>query len=292
MNLLVTGGTGFIGQNLTSRLLLEGHNVFVLVRNSSDLSLLSSEVAIINFEPNAVSLAQKLVNSNIDCVFHLASLFIAEHKSEDVVDLIDSNIKFGVVLLEAMRIANVKRMINTSTSWEFFDDITYNPACLYAATKNAFESISTYFVKACGFSIITLYIYDTYGKNDSRKKIFQLFKQLILSGNTLKMSPGEQMIDLVHIDDVIDAYLVALERVFKNISSESYGVYTGNPISLVGLVAIIEEVIGKSLKIEWGGRSYREREVMKPIYTFNKLPDWNYSRSLMDGVKQYFSENN
>src|SRR4051812_1833664 len=76
-----------------------------------------------------------------DVVFHLASLFVSDHRVQDVQNLVESNLLFGTQLLEAMAQAGVKRIINTGTSWQ-----CPHPFNLYAATKQAFESILGYYV--------------------------------------------------------------------------------------------------------------------------------------------------
>lgn len=96
------------------------------------------------------------------------------------------------------------------------------------------------------------------------------------------MSPGEQYIDLVYIDDVVDAYMLAFERV-QGVQAkrwEEYVVSSKNPIQLRELVKLYEQVTGKKLMINWGGRPYRPREVMIPWDKGKLLPHWQVKVNL------------
>ena len=102
------------------------------------------------------------------------------------------------------------------------------------------------------------------------------------------MSPGEQLIDLVYIDDVVDAFLLAANRLEWNevIGHEAYGVSSERPISLKELVTIYCRVTGADISVEWGGRPYRPREVMVPWKAGKSLPGWRPKVGLEDGLRR------
>jgi nucleoside-diphosphate-sugar epimerase len=101
------------------------------------------------------------------------------------------------------------------------------------------------------------------------------------------MSPGEQLIDLVHIEDVIDAFLHSAGLVIEQHEGYMrYGISSGNPIRLIDLVAAFEEVTGLKLPIAWGSRSYRPREVMIPWTNYMTLPGWQPRVPFAKGIQQ------
>jgi nucleoside-diphosphate-sugar epimerase len=220
-------------------------------------------------------------------VFHLASLFLSQHDAKDVESLIHSNVLFGNQLLEAMRVNEVSRLINTGTSWQHYNNEEYNPVCLYAATKQAFEAILEYYVQACGIKAITFKLFDTYGPNDPRPKLFHLLKKAAASGESLNMSAGEQLIDLVHIEDVIDAYLIAAQRLLndKVLAHESYAVSSKKPLPLKKLVETFSTATGQNVKVNWGARPYRFREVMTTWRYGISIENWQPKVSLDNGLK-------
>lgn len=211
-----------------------------------------------------------------DVVFHLASLVLAQHVTKDIDVLIQSNVLFGNQLLEAMKVNEVSCLINTGTSWQHYNNEDYNPVCLYAATKQAFEAILEYYVQACGIKAITLKLFDTYGPDDPRPKLFHLLNKAAMSGESLDMSAGEQLIDLVHIDDVIAAYLIAAQRLLAGqvTAHERYAVSSGQPLPLKELVQRYAAISKQTIHVNWGARPYRYREVMMPWSNGKNLPGW------------------
>ena len=286
---LVTGGTGFVGANLVRRLVSDGWETHVIVRQGSDLSMLTDVEQAVRVHVHDGSTEQligivKLASPQI--VFHLASLFLAQHTPQDIEPLINSNLLFSTQLVEAMSVNDVRYLINTGTSWQHYENRDYSPVCLYAATKQAFEAVLTYYVDVSRLSAITLQLFDTYGPNDPRAKLFTLLRKTVRSGEPLLMSPGEQMIDLVYIDDVLGAYLLAAERLLQNRvgSHEIYAVTSGQPVKLRDLVETYGQVIGQPLAVEWGARPYRPREVMQPWINGVVVPGWEPKVKLAAGI--------
>ena len=266
MKVLMTGLTGFIGHHLAKRLLQDGHEVFAVVRPTSKINELSENLRrnvkfYIYDEKNTVlDIVTDLCieNNRPDVVYHLASEVIMAHHFEDINHMIQSNITFGTELLDAMTANNVFNFVNVGTFAQHFEDAEYSPVNLYAATKECFESIIKFYAEVRGLRCIALHLFDTYGADDKRGKILGLLKKISETGENLKMSPGGQLMDIVYIDDVVDAFILAGEYLSNNKYDYrgTYGVSSLNPIPLREVVKIFEEVAGKQLSIEWGGRSF------------------------------------
>lgn len=288
---LVTGATGFVGSHLTKRLIKDGWCTHIIVRPQSSLdiiSLMKEKITIHIYDGTTENMLDILNKAKPEIVFHLASLFLVEHQSKDIEALIRSNILFGTQLVEAMVANGVYKLINTGTSWQHYNNEDYNPVNLYAATKQAFEAILKFYIEATPLKAITLKLFDTYGPNDPRPKLFNLLKKVTEEQKVLAMSPGEQLIDIVYIDDVVDAFMIAAERLLsgKVDKCEDYAVSSGKPIKLKSLVEAYEKVIAKKLPIKWGGHPYRKREVMSPWNKGKPVPGWNIKISLEEGIKK------
>lgn len=290
MKILITGATGYIGSNLIKRLLNTQNEIYTIVRPSSKLNFINeiiNKIDIFEYDKNIKNLTNYFNEINPDIVIHLASLFISEHKTENIDDLIESNITFGTHILEAMLKSGVKKIINTGTSWQHYNNEEYNPVCLYASTKEAFEKILEYYVESENFNAITLKLFDTYGPNDKRNKIINLLNKIAKTGETLDMSAGEQYLDLVYIDDVVEAYMKVIELIEKgNIKHKKYFVSSAKQISLKELVNLFEKINNIKLNINWGKRVYRKREVMKLYDKGDLVPDWKSDISIEKGLEK------
>ncbi|MGV8120903.1 MAG: NAD-dependent epimerase/dehydratase family protein [Candidatus Xenobiia bacterium LiM19] len=267
-SILITGGTGFIGSALTRKLAERGYKISLLVRPSSDLDNIKDSrdrIKIFVYEDTIESLYSIVENSAADVIIHLAAFFTAEHKEHDIVPLLNSNILLGTFLLEAVRKFNIHFFVATSSHHQHYNREQYNPVNLYAATKQAFETIAKYYLETCDLRMLTLELFGTYGPFDKRPKVMTLLKRISSSGEELKMSPGEQEIGLVYIDDVVKAYLRCLEIVTAMNKGEhrKYVAAPRESLTLRQVVQIFEEASGKKLNIRWGEKTYREREMMK-----------------------------
>lgn len=287
MKLLLTGATGYIGGQLAHRLVAQGHELAILVRPHSGLDLLKAvlpQIQVNIYDGSYASMLRALEAARPSTVCHVASLFLAQHKPEDVARLIESNLTFPTQLLEAMNQVGVKQLINTGTSWQHFQNESYNPVNLYAATKQAFESLLAFYVEAQGFKAITLKLFDTYGPGDTRPKLFNLLRKTALTGEPLRMSPGEQELDLVYISDVLDAYLLAIEGLSEVTKSTCYSVSNPIRVTLKELVEIYGESVHRPMNVEWGGLPYRPREVFVPWTKYLLPPDWRPKIGLKEGI--------
>lgn len=289
MNILLSGASGFIGKHLLRFLLDKGHKVYVLIRTGSDVSSLEPS-GIFVFEENIPSLSDYLKDRHIEGIIHLASCYLPQHRPDQIKDLILSNIYLGTALLEAAVSGGVQWFLNTGTIWQNYQsgaEGSYHPVNLYAASKQAFQTMARYYTETSFLRFCTLKLCDTYGPGDTRRKIFTLFNQISLSGETLAMSPGEQQLDLLHIDDVVSGF-EHLARLLHagGVLDEEYVLSSGSQYSLRTLAALYENYTGRKLSIVWGGRPYRPREVMIP-WRGPVLPGWQPGISLEKGLNVY-----
>jgi nucleoside-diphosphate-sugar epimerase len=288
---LITGGTGYIGSNLARYLVHQGWEVHLIIRPDSKQFLIQDIIESITIHIHHGS-TQEMIEimdkARPTVVFHLASLFLAQHSSKDIEGLIQSNILFSTQLVEAMTVTGINYLINTGTSWQHYQNSDYNPVCLYAATKQAFEDIITYYTETTSLKAITLKLFDTFGPKDPRNKLLSLLCKAANDKISLSMSPGEQLIDLVYIDDVLEAFLQAAENLLsgRGVMNHCYAVSSGNPLKLQDVVKVFERVTRRKLQIHWGGRPYREREVMIPWNKYICLPGWYPKISLEDGLRK------
>lgn len=293
MKILVTGATGFVGKELI-RTLQDSYDIVALVRQSSDISELKSmncKIVKFNDYENIIDIFAK---NKFRGVLHIASNVLVEHKTTDIEQLINSNITFGTYLLEACKSTNVKWLINTGTFWQNYQNEDYNPVNLYAATKEAFKNIAKYYAETSDLIFTTIKLNDTFGPNDTRAKIFNLWHDISKTGAVLNMSKGEQIIDISYIEDVISSYVVLIGHLnssdairFKN---KTFVVSNNEKLTLKKLASLFEYITRTQLNINWGGKEYRDREVMSPYSLGEFVPGWKQRYTLEEAIRKTVKE--
>lgn len=292
MNILITGATGFIGLHLVKLLQNEKHKLFCTRLPNEKNPFGEESVKSIVVNSNDIKTTVSFLAENkVHGIIHLASYVQAsEHKPEDIESLLNANIIFGSSLLEAASIAKVKWFINTGTYWQYYRSDEYCPVNLYAATKQAFMDIAKYYWDSGKIKFCTITLFDTYGPNDPRPKIFNLWQKIAETGETLDMSPGEQIIDISHVDDVVRAFALLANHLNNNHlevkNGDTFAVKAEKRYTLKELAGIFEKTTGKKLNINWGGRPYKQKEVMIPWNTANVVPGWKPLISVFDGIKK------
>lgn len=290
MKIFITGATGFIGKHLVKKLIQENNEVTI--------NLYGDEQSPFSNEVKTYCLAKADINNDIlylkqkgfDGIIHLASLYLTAHKPEEAVRLISSNVSFSTYILECAAQAHITWFINTGTFWQNYQNADYSPVNLYAATKQAFESIAQYYIETEQIRFVTLRLCDTFGPNDTRPKIFNLWERIARTGETLNMSAGEQLIDISFIDDIINAFTLLTNHLQNNhpevTTGTIYAVKAEKRYTLKQLAAIYEEATNARLNINWGAMPYRQREVMNPWERGEVVPNWKPTVSIIDGIKE------
>jgi nucleoside-diphosphate-sugar epimerase len=287
--MLLTGATGFVGETVARRFIKEGWQVHLLVSAHSDLSNLDNiraRIGVHIHDGSMPSMRRIFDGARPEIVTHLASRFIADHSVDDVDAMVRSNIGLSAQLAEVASLTGVAGFLNAGTSWQTFEGDERRCVNLYAATKEAFEGLLRWYADARGLRALTLKLYDTYGPGDRRRKLVKILANAARTGEVVDMSPGEQIMDLTHVDDIANAFAIAAERVLSG-SSATYESFflSGTRLTLKELVAKVGAVDGSVLNIRFGGRPYRPREVMMP-WTGTGLPGWQPTITLDEGIRQ------
>jgi nucleoside-diphosphate-sugar epimerase len=270
MKVLVTGATGFIGSHLIGHLVEAGHAVAILKRSQSEFKSLASiteKIQVFNADMYGD------INAGVkqympDAVIHLAALYANKHNPENIADLINANVTFGTQVLEAMAENRVTKLVNIGTRWQHLGNKRYNPANLYAATKEAFKDILAYYA-TLGIAHKTIELCDTYGFGDTRKKIMELLIAACQKKEKIDLSPGEQTIDIAYVGDIC-------QFIVSKINSDAF--FDNRTVSLSGTViklhdlgVMIEKQFNVSGMLNWGGKAYRDNEVMSPPVYYRKI---------------------
>lgn len=283
---LITGATGFVGGHLARSLLRDGWRVVALVRSTSDVSEIRG-VEIVVMPASARDLSPMLANVAPDVVWHLATCFRGQHRVDDVEALVTANILFGTQLGEALASKPPRLLVNVGTAWQRDERGAYRPAALYAATKQAMEDIFRYYAEAGLLRVADVKLFDTYGPGDQRGKLLSQLHRASVTGKELAMSPGEQLIDLLYVDDAVEALRAAAASAAG--PWQSWAASSGGSRPLREVVALFEAVTRRPVPVRWGALPYRDREMFVPWHAGDPVPGWIPRTPLADGIRMTWS---
>ena len=287
---LITGATGFVGGQLARKLAAEGWEVHSVVRRPPGDPLVRAlnGIALAHYHDGTMeSLTHLVALSRPSVVFHLAARFTADHRPADVELLLRDNVLFGTQLLEAMRAASAKRIVNAGSAWQHYQNHEYSPVSLYAASKKAFADLLLYYVEAHAIHAISLELTDTYGPGDPRRKLIPIMLDAEKAQRALSMVSGELPLNFVHVSDAVNAFIVAAKRLLADevAGHEVFAVRSHETVHVKNLFDIWQKARNATLTARWGEREYRPREVLDVWTQGATLPGWEPTVSLTDGLK-------
>lgn len=237
------------------------------------------------------SLYLAVQQANPDIVYHLAAYYTGAHGPEDAQKLLTSNIVLGAYLLEAMSACNCNKIVCASSVMAYCNGESYSPLNLYAATKQAFCDLLSFYENEGLIHGVTLILSDTYGPGDRRPKILNLIRNAISSGEKIALSDGGQDYDLTYIDDVVRAFCLAgKDLLAEKYSNASFQVAPKNPRTLRQTVELMLNLNGLTADLSWGKRPAAGREIRRAIRIYPSLPGWEPLVALEEGLVKYIQQ--
>jgi UDP-glucose 4-epimerase len=266
MKALVTGGSGFIGSSLVDRLLAAGHGVTAYDNMSTGrvefLSGARQHQAFGFIEGDILDedcLKRAMVGHDI--VFHLAAnadvRFGTQHPRKDL----DQNTIGTWTVLESMRSVGIKRVVFSSTG-SVYGESTVIPTpedapfpvqtSLYAASKLAGEALLSAYAEGYGLRAWIFRFVSVLGARYTHGHVFDFYKQLLSHPEKLAiLGDGHQRKSYLHVQDCIDAILVALERATG--STNIFNLGTNEYVEVNDSIDVIVEQLGISPERVYSG---------------------------------------
>jgi CDP-paratose synthetase len=301
MKIVLTGITGFIGMNLMPQLSKLGKDNEYLTLNVDieKAQMMYPSKKYHNFKHVQVSDLESVVTFNPDIVLHLAAIVTPTNNTEIILPMIAANIEFGVLLLDALqKCDNFKLFVNTGSFAEYrFGPNNFDSAYLYTATKTAFRTFVAYYAGlGKGFKYITAVPYSVYGGTMTVKRLFDYMAESLDAPTPVDMTKGEQVLDFIHVDDVAAFYAYTVAHVDEFLvlpnNGEEFHLGTGKGTSIREVAALMEDISGKKCNINWGGREYRERDIMYAVAPIEKNKcGWKAEIEIREGLRKFIERN-
>lgn len=293
MNILITGGNGFIGSHLIKKLLNSKNRLYLTVRNNSNLERIKKELSdltLVNIDKQ--NLENFFSQTKIDLIIHLSTFYIKNEKAADIHDLISANVAFPASLLYLAAKNNVKYFINTGTCFEYLpkkakisEKSTIRPFNFYTSTKIIFEELLKSYASQGKIKAVTLKLFFPYGEMDN-DKLVKLLIEASIKNKKMEVTKGEQLLSFTYVNDIVEAYLKTTKYIKK--TKKGYDIFNigAQPVKVKDVIEILERISNKKnifLRI----RPYQKNEIMtmvadskKAKTTLHWIPQWTIDKSL------------
>lgn len=296
MRVLVTGGAGFIGAAVSSVLLEEQHDVTVLDNLSRGFRDLVPEGA--RFIDGDLNDTQRLPGwlRGHDAVIHMAAFIEVARSVKEPLVFAENNIMNSVRLLEAMRRAEVGKIVFSSSATVYGTPKSLpiretdplgaqsNP---YGASKVSVEAFVATYNQLYGMDSIVLRYFNPYGPNELHEPethAIPNFVQAALVGRAIPLYwRGEQVRDFIYVDDLARAHTAALD--LRGLDYYNVGSETGT--KMIDIVHEIAGIIGRDVEIE--DRGERAGDVEATYASSEKLAaatGWRAQVPLREGLER------
>jgi dTDP-L-rhamnose 4-epimerase len=342
MNILVTGGAGFIGSHLVDALIERGHRVRVLdalvsqVHGADEPQHLNPEAEFVRGDV-CDSEAMTRALDGIDAVYHEAAEVGVGQSMYEIQKYVRANDLGTAVLLEALseRRTQIRKLIVASSmsiygegayvcptcgikhpqlrstsqlldrQWEFTcskcgselrplptnEDKPLFPTSVYAISKQDQEQYCLVVGRAYGIPTVALRYFNVYGTRQALSNpytgICAIFSSRLLQDQApMIFEDGEQTRDFIHVSDIVQANLLALEK--DSADYQSLNVGTGRPTSVREVARLLTAGLGKDLQPEVVGK-YREgdiRHCFADISRARKFLGYEPKMTLEDGIPE------
>jgi UDP-glucose 4-epimerase len=279
MNILVTGGAGYVGSHAARLLAAAGHEVWIYDNLSLGHRAAVADGRLVEGElGNGELIEQVLRDNSIDAVMHFAALTQVAESVADPARYYRNNVLGAISLLEAMRCANVRRFVFSSTTATYGVPETIpitekepqQPINPYGYTKLVIENVLADYASAYGFAYAALRYFNAAGAHpdgdlgedhDPETHLIPILLQIALGqrdqitifGNDYPTADGTCVRDYVHVDDLAQAHLLALDHLREG-QGLKLNLGTGRGNSVLEVVEACRRVTGCQIPVVEGDR--------------------------------------
>ena len=285
MRILLTGASGFLGSSLAKHFYKSGHELALLLRQSSKLTRLKGmeDSLVISRVETVAEVEEFVTRINPDIVIHTACAY-GRH-GETAIQILDANVRLSLIIIQSLlRTGQTVTFLNTAT-------VLPPELNLYALSKNQFSEWGrTIAYQSYGkLRFINLQLQQMYGPGDDPSKFTTHVLQTCQRNDfELNLTLGEQLRDFVYIDDVVAAFDALVKESDRLEAVADIEVGSGVALSIREFVETAHRLMSSRTKLNFGRIPYRLNEVMtcKANISLMQSLGWQPRFDLFAGLKK------
>jgi UDP-glucose 4-epimerase len=299
MNVLVTGGAGFIGSHIVRGLLERGDRVRVLDNFSTGRrdNLTGLDVEIVEADLRDASRVTHACRG-IETIFHQAAFVSVPQSMKEPTECFDVNVTGTATLLQAAHKYGAKRVVFASSTAVYGDSDTFplteetplRPLSPYAASKRVDEIYGQLYTTAFGLEVVGLRYFNVYGPRQRPDSHYAaavpIFIRRLLDGKSITIfGDGSQTRDLIFVGDVVRANFAAAAH--PSAPGSVFNICTGQETRIIDLIEILQDLFPSAPAPEFA--EPRAGDIYRSIGSPQRAADllgFRAQTSLEDGLKQ------
>ena len=293
-NLLIVGGTGFIGSHVTKKALKNGFKVTVISKNNYPQNKQINSVDYINVDIlREKDLHHILKNRVFEYVLNLGGYVDHKNFSEGGKDVFETHFSGTLNLVKSINKDTLKGFVQIGSSDEYGANIAPQkenqremPMSPYSIAKTSATHFLQMLYRTERFPVVILRLFLVYGPGQDCGRFLPQIIKGCFSGKEFETSAGEQLRDFCYIDDITDGILRTIKS--DNINGEIINLASGDPISIRTVIEKVKTYIGKG-NPKFGKIAYRAGENMSLYADTSKakqLLGWRSKTAIDDGIKK------
>jgi nucleoside-diphosphate-sugar epimerase len=294
MSTMVTGGLGYVGRHLVARLARDGERVVSFNRDFADSP--GPQVTCVQGELFDVPrLVRTLEEHGVERIVHTAAMSHPELSIDLPVTTFAANVDGTVHLLEAARLAGVRRVVNFSSHCSYGhidadpvpEDAPLHPTTPYGVTKVATELMGSVYRRLYGLEVVSLRVSEVYGPGNRMHTVLTDMLRAALEGERYALAEGgDHLVEYIHVEDAAEAGVAAATA--GDLGQDVYNITGDRQVSLAQAAGVVRALVpGAHIEIGPGYIATLDRQGRQDITAAARDLGYRPRWSLEDGVRAY-----